>query len=69
VWNLHHRLKKGKNGRPTHSYGANWRDYRTSVTTIVRWQLRTDAVLTEMNTEKANIGAACIIGETIEQDS
>jgi hypothetical protein len=56
---------QAQDGRPTHSYGANRRDYRTSVTAIVRWELRADAVLTEINTEKANIAAADIIGETI----
>jgi len=36
---------------------------------IVRWQLAIGAVLLEMNREKANIGAAGIIGQPIEHDS
>jgi hypothetical protein len=61
--------RRGKNGRPTHFYGAKQRDYRTFVTAIVRWQLTIGTVLTKVNTEKANIGAAGIIGQTIDQDS
>jgi hypothetical protein len=33
------------------------------------WQLAIGVVLPEMNTEKANIGATDIIGQTIEHDS
>jgi len=36
---------------------------------IVRWQLAIGAVLPEMNTEKANIGAAGSIGQPIEHVS
>jgi len=45
------------------------RDYITFVAAVVSWPLAIGAVLPELNTEKANIGAAGTIGQAIEHDS